>query len=38
MLLPPLLTQIECVGVAQEAGLNVFSAPFDISEKVKKTW
>ena len=38
MLLPPLCTQSEYVGYAKQAGLGVFSEPFDISKDVSKTW
>lgn len=38
MLLPGLNTQSEYVNYAKQAGLNVFSKPFDISKQVSKTW
>lgn len=38
MLLPPLCTQSEYVEYAKQAGLGVFSEPFDISKDVSKTW
>ncbi|KAA6409425.1 MAG: S-adenosyl-L-methionine-dependent methyltransferase [Lasallia pustulata] len=38
MLLPPLCAQPEYVEHAKQAGLGVFSEPFDISEDVSKTW
>lgn len=38
MLLPGLNTQSEYVNYAKQAGLNVFSKPFDISKEVSKTW
>jgi hypothetical protein len=38
MLLPPLCSQADYVRLAQEAGLNIFAEPFDISKKVSKTW
>ncbi|KAL9133699.1 MAG: hypothetical protein Q9175_005122 [Cornicularia normoerica] len=38
MLLPRLNTQSEYVNYAKQAGLSVFSEPFDISKEVSKTW
>ena len=38
MLLPPLCSQADYVRFAEGAGLKKFAAPFDISEKVSKTW
>ncbi|KAI4114252.1 MAG: hypothetical protein LQ338_008025 [Usnochroma carphineum] len=38
MLLPPLCTQSRYVQLAEDAGLKTFSAPFDISQNVAKTW
>lgn len=38
MLLPRLYTQSEYVHLAKDAGLSVFSEPFDISKEVSKTW
>ncbi|SPQ21059.1 d4a12311-bc4b-4381-a4d1-bae449ba37ae [Thermothielavioides terrestris] len=38
MLLPPLCTQQEYVNMAAAAGLQVLSAPKDISADVSKTW
>ena len=38
MLLPGLNTQSEYVNYAKQSGLGVFSAPFDISKQVSKTW
>ncbi|KAK2068311.1 hypothetical protein P8C59_002954 [Phyllachora maydis] len=38
MLLPPLCTQPQYVGLAEEAGLRVFAGPKDISKDVSKTW
>ncbi|KAL8989673.1 MAG: hypothetical protein Q9169_008310 [Polycauliona sp. 2 TL-2023] len=38
MLLPPLCTQTSYAAFAREAGFGVFSEPFDISDKVAKTW
>ncbi|KAF5027199.1 hypothetical protein F66182_687 [Fusarium sp. NRRL 66182] len=38
MLLPPLCTQQDYVGLAKQAGLEVFSMPKDISQEVRKTW
>ena len=38
MLLPGLNTQSEYVDYAKQAGLSVFSKPFDISKEVSKTW
>ncbi|MCJ1476083.1 hypothetical protein MMC13_004748 [Lambiella insularis] len=38
MLLPPMCSQSEYVHYAAEAGLKVFSKPFDISKDVSKTW
>lgn len=38
MLLPGLNTQSEYVNYAKQAGLSVFSKPFDISKEVSKTW
>ena len=38
MLLPPLCSQTDYVKAAELAGLDVFSEPFDISQKVSKTW
>lgn len=38
MLLPGLNTQTEYVNYAKQAGLSVFSDPFDISKQVSKTW
>ena len=38
MLLPGLNTQSEYVNYAKQAGLSVFSKPFDISKQVSKTW
>ena len=38
MLLPGLHTQPDYVNHAKQAGLNVFSKPFDISDEVSKTW
>ena len=38
MLLPPLCTQSEYVRLAEEAGLQIFSEPLDISLNVAKTW
>ncbi|KAK4241433.1 S-adenosyl-L-methionine-dependent methyltransferase [Achaetomium macrosporum] len=38
MLLPPLCTQQEYVGLATDAGLAVLSSPKDISRDVSKTW
>ncbi|KAL2152555.1 hypothetical protein VTH82DRAFT_5739 [Thermothelomyces myriococcoides] len=38
MLLPPLCTQQEYVGMATDAGLEVVGGPKDISKDVSKTW
>jgi tocopherol O-methyltransferase len=38
MLLPPLCSQADYVKFAEMAGLSVFAEPFDISQKVSKTW
>lgn len=38
MLLPPLCSQTDYVKFAEIAGLGVFAQPFDISQKVSKTW
>ena len=38
MLLPPLCTQTEYVQYAKDAGLEVYTEPFDISKDVSKTW
>jgi len=38
MLLPPLCTQSDYVGFAQQAGFDVLSEPFDVSKNVAKTW
>jgi hypothetical protein len=38
MLTPPLCTPQEYVGLATDAGLEVLSAPKDISKDVSKTW
>ncbi|KAL2177998.1 S-adenosyl-L-methionine-dependent methyltransferase [Thermothelomyces heterothallicus CBS 202.75] len=38
MLLPPLCTQQEYVGLATDAGLRVLGGPKDISKDVSKTW
>lgn len=38
MLLPPLCTPTDYVQYAKQAGLGVFSKPFDISKNVSKTW
>lgn len=38
MLLPGLNTQSEYLSYAKQAGLSVFSKPFDISKEVSKTW
>jgi len=38
MLLPPLCSQEDYVKLATGAGLITFSKPFDISQKVSKTW
>ncbi|KAF4627820.1 hypothetical protein G7Y89_g10326 [Cudoniella acicularis] len=38
MLLPPLCTQADYVRFAEQAGLKVHAAPFDISKQVSKTW
>ena len=38
MLLPGLNTQSEYVSYAKQAGLSIFSEPFDISKEVSKTW
>jgi tocopherol O-methyltransferase len=38
MLLPPLCSQTDYVNFAKGAGLSVLAEPFDISEKVSKTW
>ncbi|MCJ1420697.1 hypothetical protein MMC32_007056 [Xylographa parallela] len=38
MLLPPLCEPSEYVHLAGEAGLAIFSEPFDISKEVSKTW
>ncbi|MCJ1377819.1 hypothetical protein MMC17_000915 [Xylographa soralifera] len=38
MLLPPLCEPPEYVHLAKEAGLAIFSEPFDISNEVSKTW
>ena len=38
MLLPGLNTQSEYVEYAKQAGLSIFSKPFDISKEVSKTW
>jgi len=38
MLLPPLCSQADYVRFAEGAGLKNFAAPFDISDKVSKTW
>ena len=38
MLLPPLCTQTDYVNFAQQAGLQIFASPFDISKNVSKTW
>ena len=38
MLLPPLCTQSEYVQYARDAGLEVYTEPFDISKDVSKTW
>jgi hypothetical protein len=38
MLLPPLCSQANCVKFAEMAGLGVFAEPFDISQKVSKTF
>ncbi|KAL2162624.1 hypothetical protein VTH06DRAFT_6460 [Thermothelomyces fergusii] len=38
MLLPPLCTQQEYVGLARDAGLEVVGGPKDISKDVSKTW
>lgn len=38
MLLPGLNTQAEYVDFAKQAGLSIFSNPFDISKEVSKTW
>lgn len=38
MLLPPLCTQSEYVGMAEKAGLKVVGGPMDISKEVAKTW
>ncbi|KAG0649000.1 Gamma-tocopherol methyltransferase [Hyphodiscus hymeniophilus] len=38
MLLPPLCDQSDYLNFADLTGLRVFAEPFDISEKVSKTW
>ena len=38
MLLPPLCTQLDYVNFAHQVKLDVFAEPFDISDKVSKTW
>jgi len=38
MLLPPLCSPSDYLHFAREAGLTIFSEPFDISNKVSKTW
>ena len=38
MLLPPLCSQVDYVRFGEMAGLGVFTEPFDISQKVSKTW
>ncbi|KAK3944106.1 gamma-tocopherol methyltransferase [Diplogelasinospora grovesii] len=38
MLLPPLCTYPEYVGLAKDAGFSVFGGPKDISKDVSKTW
>ncbi|KAM5345604.1 hypothetical protein ACJ41O_011465 [Fusarium nematophilum] len=38
MLLPPLCSQQGYVDLAKQAGLEIFSAPKDISQEVRKTW
>ncbi len=38
MLLPPLCTQEDYCRLADQAGLKILSTPFDISDKVSKTW
>lgn len=38
MLLPPLCSQADYVKHAGAAGLDIFAEPFDISQKVSKTW
>jgi len=38
MLLPGLNTQTQYVAFAEQAGLNVFSKPKDISKEVARTW
>jgi hypothetical protein len=38
MLLPPLCSQANYVKYAELAGLVVLAEPFDISQKVSKTW
>ncbi|MCJ1283160.1 hypothetical protein MMC26_002487 [Xylographa opegraphella] len=38
MLLPPLCEPSEYLALAGDAGLTIFSAPFDISKEVSKTW
>jgi len=38
MLLPPLCTQTDYVKFSEQAGLQVFSEPLNISKQVSKTW
>jgi len=38
MLLPPLCTQEDYCRLADQAGLKILCTPFDISDKVSKTW
>ena len=38
MLLPPLCTQQGYIDFANQAGLDIFSGPNDISQEVRKTW
>ncbi|KAJ3462716.1 hypothetical protein MRS44_007502 [Fusarium solani] len=38
MLLPPLCTQQGYIDLANQAGLDIFSGPNDISQEVRKTW